>query len=99
MSHSVSGFPALQFSPMILFAGAAHGFCLAGCAARPVAPIGVRAPISRRSGTDRVRDFMGIVGVKARTRLGTWCAHSLLVAGFAIASVSKLRGLCARIAA
>ena len=41
-----------------MFAGAAHGFFCAGCAARPVARIGVRAAISRRSGSNRVRYFM-----------------------------------------
>src|SRR5882672_3629287 len=32
MSHSVAGLPGLQFSAMILFAGAAHGDFAAGCA-------------------------------------------------------------------
>src|SRR5438552_19116432 len=33
MSHSSGGFPGLQFSAMILFAGEAQGFGFAGCAA------------------------------------------------------------------
>src|SRR4051812_27504747 len=63
MSHSVDGFPGLQFSATILLAGDAHGSCRAAGALEPplvrVCAATMAVPNTRQSNPKQIR-FMGV---------------------------------------